>query len=46
MFPLSLYFSSQQVKWTAAQLWANISAYYCADEEALINQLQELLLEL
>lgn len=42
MFPLSLYLSDQQVKWSAAQLWNNISAYYCVDEEALITQLTEL----
>ncbi|WP_299199792.1 L-glutamate gamma-semialdehyde dehydrogenase [uncultured Amphritea sp.] len=42
MFPLSLYFSDQQVKWSVAQLWNNIPAYYCADEEELITQLAEL----
>ncbi|WP_432474322.1 bifunctional proline dehydrogenase/L-glutamate gamma-semialdehyde dehydrogenase PutA [Amphritea sp. HPY] len=42
MFPLSLYFSDQQVKWTANQLWANIPSYYCYDEVALTEQLLEL----
>ncbi|WP_296059737.1 proline dehydrogenase family protein [uncultured Amphritea sp.] len=39
MFPLSLYFSDQHVKWSAAQLWNNIPAYYCADEETVASQL-------
>ena len=42
MFPLSLYFSDQQVTWTAVQLWNNISAYHCVDEKALTRQLTEL----
>ncbi|GGK57853.1 bifunctional proline dehydrogenase/L-glutamate gamma-semialdehyde dehydrogenase PutA [Amphritea balenae] len=42
MFPLYLYFSDQQVKWSATQLWNNIPAYYCIDEQELIPQLLEL----
>ncbi len=42
MFPLSLYFSDQQVKWSAAQLWNNIPAYYSADEATLSAQIAEL----
>ncbi|BBB26842.1 bifunctional proline dehydrogenase/L-glutamate gamma-semialdehyde dehydrogenase PutA [Amphritea japonica] len=42
MFPLSLYFSEQQVKWSAKQLWNNIPAHYCTDETDLVTQLLEL----
>lgn len=42
MFPLSLYFSEQQVKWSAKQLWNNIPAHYCTDEVALVDQLLDL----
>ena len=42
MFPLSLYFLEQQVKWSAKQLWNNIPAHYCTEETALVTQLLEL----
>jgi RHH-type proline utilization regulon transcriptional repressor/proline dehydrogenase/delta 1-pyrroline-5-carboxylate dehydrogenase len=42
MFPLSLYFSEQQVKWSAKQLWNNIPAHYCVEETILVPQLLEL----
>ncbi|SEQ07253.1 L-proline dehydrogenase [Amphritea atlantica] len=46
MFPLTLYFTDQQVKWNAAQLWNNIPAYYCADEATMESQLTELTAQL
>ena len=42
MFPLSLYLSDQQVKWTENLLWSNISAFYCHDEADIVSQLLEL----
>lgn len=46
MFPLTLYFTDQQVKWNAAQLWNNIPAYYCADEGVMESQFTELTAQL
>lgn len=42
MFPLSLYFAGASVRWNQRQLWANISASYCANETALTEQLRGL----
>ncbi|MCV6612830.1 MAG: bifunctional proline dehydrogenase/L-glutamate gamma-semialdehyde dehydrogenase PutA [Amphritea sp.] len=39
MFPLSLYFAGQSVRWNERQLWTNIGAYYCADEADIAEQL-------